>query len=104
MPMSTLLPIQPEWLPMSLVPGKKLTDAEFERLCFSSDLIQFERTRDGEILLNAPAGGGTSSGNAEIIVQLRVWWKTHRTQDVSSARMVASFCRTDPCSARMRLT
>ncbi len=78
MPMSTLLPIQPEWLPMSLVPGKKLTDEEFEQLCFSSDLIQFERTRDGEILMNAPAGGGTSSGNAEIIGQLLAWWKTHR--------------------------
>ena len=78
MPMSMLLPIQPEWLPMSLVPGKKLTDAEFEQLCFSSDLIQFERTRDGEILMNAPAGGGTSDGNAEVIAQLRVWWKAHR--------------------------
>ncbi len=78
MRMSTLLPIQPDWLPMSLIPAKRLSDAEFEQLCFSSDLIQFERTKDGEIIMNAPTGGGMSSGNAEISAQLHSWWKSHR--------------------------
>jgi Uma2 family endonuclease len=78
MAMSTVLPLPPAWLPMSLVPGRKLTDAEFEELCFSNDLIQFERTRHGEILMNAPSGMGTTDGNCEIIFQLRAWWKTHR--------------------------
>ena len=55
-----------------------LSDAEFEALCQANDLIQFERTREGEILMHSPSGGFTSDGNAEIIAQLRVWWKTHR--------------------------
>ncbi len=78
MSMSTLVPLRPSWLPMTLVPEKRLTDAEFEELCFSNDLIQFERTRDGEIVMNPPTAMGTSDGNAEITAQLRVWWKTHR--------------------------
>jgi Uma2 family endonuclease len=63
---------------MSLVPGRALTDAEFEELCLFNDLIQFERTKDGEILMNPPTAMGTTDGNAEIIFQLRAWWKTHR--------------------------
>jgi Uma2 family endonuclease len=63
---------------MSLKPGKSLTDAEFEELCFSNDLIQFERTKDGEVIMHAPTASGTSDGNSEINAQLRAWWKTHR--------------------------
>ncbi len=55
-----------------------LTDAEFEALCAANDLVHFERTREGEILMHPPAGGFTSQGNAEIVSQLRSWWKTHR--------------------------
>jgi Uma2 family endonuclease len=32
--------------------------------------------------VHAPAGGFTSSANAEIISQLRAWWKTHRRGQV----------------------
>ena len=28
--------------------------------------------------MNAPAGSGSSDGNAEIVYQLRAWWKQHR--------------------------
>ena len=55
-----------------------LTDAEFEALCAASDWFRFERTREGEILMNPPAGGFTSRGNVEILAQLQSWWKTHR--------------------------
>jgi Uma2 family endonuclease len=55
-----------------------LTDAEFEALCRANDSIRFERTREGEILMNPPAGGFTSEGNAEIVRQLRNWWTIHR--------------------------
>ena len=67
---------------MSLVPGKPLSDAEFEEFRFSNELIQFERTKNGEILLHAPTAGGTSDGNSEIDYQLRAWWKTHRRGSV----------------------
>jgi Uma2 family endonuclease len=73
----TLLPIGAE-TPRSLVLNPPLTDAEFEALCAANDLIYFERTREGEILMQSPAGGFTSDGNAEIVSQLRSWWKTHR--------------------------
>jgi Uma2 family endonuclease len=72
-----LLTIEAE-LPRSVVLDPPLSDAEFEALCAANDLIRFERTREGEILMNPPSGGFTSDGNAEIVSQLRSWWKTHR--------------------------
>jgi Uma2 family endonuclease len=73
----TLLPIDAA-TPRSLVLDPPLTDAELEALCAASDWFGFERTREGEILMHPPAGGFTSDGNAEIVSQLRSWWKTHR--------------------------
>lgn len=75
--MNTVLSIEAE-LPRSLVLDPPLTDAEFEALCAANDLVHFERSREGEILMHPPAGGFTSEGNAEIVSQLRSWWKTHR--------------------------
>jgi Uma2 family endonuclease len=73
----TLLPIDAA-TPRSLVLDPPLTDAELQALCAASDWFSFERTREGEILMHPPAGGFTSDGNAEIVSQLRSWWKTHR--------------------------
>lgn len=75
--MRDLLPIGAE-TPRSLVVNPPLTDAEFEALCLASEWFRYERTREGEILVNPPAGGFTSQGNAEITAQLHSWWKTHR--------------------------
>lgn len=55
-----------------------MSDDEFEALCFSNDTIQFERTKDGEILMHSPTRVDTSDGNSEINRQLRNWWITHR--------------------------
>ncbi len=82
--MVALLPIDAV-IPRSLVLEPPLTDAEFEALCAANDLIFFERTREGEILMHPPAGGFTSDGNAEIVSQLRSWWKTHRRGRVFDA-------------------
>ena len=82
--MHTVLSIQAE-LPRSLILDPPLTDGEFEALCAANDLIYFERTREGEILMHSPAGGFTSDGNAEIVSQLRSWWKTHRRGRVFDA-------------------
>jgi hypothetical protein len=70
--MSTLLRMDAETLPRTLVFTPPLTETEFEVLCRESDNIRFERTKDGTIWMNPPAGGWTSDGNAEIIHQLEV--------------------------------
>ncbi len=75
--MVTLLPIGAE-TPRSLVLDPPLTDGEFEALCAANDLIFFERTREGEILMHSPTGGFTSRGNGELFGQLYSWWKMHR--------------------------
>lgn len=78
--MSTILEIPK--LVSSVVLDPPLTDEEFEKLSASSELVKFERAKDGKIIVNAPTGGDSSSGNSEITHQLRAWWKTHRTGKV----------------------
>jgi Uma2 family endonuclease len=73
----TLLPVDAE-TPRRLVLDPPLTDAQFQELCFSNDWFRYERTREGEILMRPPSGGFTSSANAEITGELRLWWKTHQ--------------------------
>jgi Uma2 family endonuclease len=65
-------------LPTRLILESPLSDEEFECLAMTNDFMQLERTRNGEIILNAPAGGYTGNGNSEIIFQLQAWWKTHK--------------------------
>jgi len=67
-----------ESLPASLGLQRPLSDEAFEALCFANDFFTLERTREGEILVHAPAAAATGDGNAEIVYQLRAWWKTHR--------------------------
>ena len=74
--MSTILEIPK--LPSSVMLDPPLTDEEFEKLCAANDLVRLERTKEGKIIVNAPAGGDTGSGNSEIITQLTVWWRDHR--------------------------
>jgi Uma2 family endonuclease len=62
----------------SIVLDPPLSDEEFERLCERSEFALLERTKEGTIVVNAPAGGMTSDGNSEINRQLRTWWKQHR--------------------------
>jgi Uma2 family endonuclease len=73
----TLLPVDAE-TPRSLVLDPPLTDAQFQELCAANDWFRYERTREGEILMHPPTGSFTSDGNAEIVLQLRSWWKTRR--------------------------
>ena len=75
--MSAFLEI-PALPPRSIVLHPPLSDKEFERLCESCEFGSVERTREGTIIVNAPAGGMTSDGNSEINQQLRAWWKQHR--------------------------
>ena len=75
--MSAFLEI-PALPPRSIVLHPPLSDEEFERLCESCEFGSVERTKEGTIIVNAPAGGMTSDGNSEINQQLRAWWKQHR--------------------------
>lgn len=68
----------PAETPRSIVLHPSLSDAEFEPLCERSDFAFLERSKEGAIIVNAPAGGMTSDGNSEINQQLRAWWKQHR--------------------------
>jgi Uma2 family endonuclease len=56
-----------------------------EALCAANHGFQFERTRQGAIRVNPPTELATSDGNAEIIHQLRAWWKTHRKGRVADS-------------------
>ena len=55
-----------------------LTDEEFEEMCFSTPGAKLERTKEGTIVVNPPAGLATGDGNSEINFQLRAWWTQHR--------------------------
>jgi Uma2 family endonuclease len=68
----------PAETPRSIVLHPPLSDAEFERLCEKSDFAFLERSKEGAIIVNAPAGGMTSDGNREITTQISLWWKNHR--------------------------
>jgi len=75
--MSTTLeiPTPPRILVLESEPP--LSDEEFEKLCLANDLFRFERTKDGKIEVNPPAGGFTGDANREIIHQLSTWWDQH---------------------------
>jgi Uma2 family endonuclease len=64
--------------PRSIVLTPPLSDEEFEKLCERCNGSSLERTKEGTINVNAPAGGTTSNGNSEINRQLRNWWIGHR--------------------------
>jgi Uma2 family endonuclease len=64
---------------IALVVTPALTKLEFEELCAANSDLNLERTKEGGIVLNAPASSGAADANAEITAQLRFWWKTHRS-------------------------
>ena len=61
--------------PTKLVIEPRLTDEAFEELCFRNADLPLERTKEGVILVNAPAGFDSDAGNAEVIYQLKAWAK-----------------------------
>jgi hypothetical protein len=54
--MSTLPRIEVETRPRSLIVDPPFSDAEFERFCLGNDGFQIERTHEGVIHVNPPAG------------------------------------------------
>jgi Uma2 family endonuclease len=64
--------------PRAIVLTPPLSDEEFERMCEKTRFASLERSKEGTIIVNAPAGSMTSDGNREITTQLSNWWKQHR--------------------------
>jgi Uma2 family endonuclease len=83
--MSTLLPVDARLSTRTLVFDPPLTDAQLEEFCRLNDNVQIERTREGVIHMNPPAGLFTGDGNAEIIRQLRNWWVSHKSGRVTDS-------------------
>jgi Uma2 family endonuclease len=65
-------------IPDRIIVEPLLSNEEFEEMCAANGNLRLERTREGVILVNAPAGSATSDGNSEITYQLRAWWRSHR--------------------------
>lgn len=77
--------LEVEALPRILVWAQPVSDDQLEALCAANQGFQFERTKEGEIRVNPPTELSTSDGNAEIIHQLRLWWKSHRKGKVADS-------------------
>jgi Uma2 family endonuclease len=61
--------------PKKLIIEPRLSDEAFERLCLLNADLPLERTREGEIVVNAPAGFDGDESNTEFIYQLKAWAK-----------------------------
>jgi Uma2 family endonuclease len=75
--MRTLPRLEANVLPRSIVIAPKMSDPDFEEFCLKNENVRIERTSDGVIRMNPPAGGLTGDGNSEIVYQLRGWWHGH---------------------------
>jgi Uma2 family endonuclease len=73
--MSTILEIPIPKLQNTVVFDPPLTDEEFERMSMANELVKLERTKEGKIVVNPPAGANSSSGNTELVYQLKAWRK-----------------------------
>ncbi|HEY0794453.1 MAG TPA: Uma2 family endonuclease [Acidisarcina sp.] len=100
--MSTLPQLEATMLPRNVVIDPPMSDADFEEFCLTNQNVQIERASDGVIRMNAPAGGLTGDGNAEIVYQLRSWWHQHhrgRVFDSSTGFYLADGSVLSPDSA-----
>ena len=102
--MNPLLHLDIEALPERLVWNPPLSDEEFEALCFENDSVKLERTKEGRILMHAPASDDTSTANSEIIRQLGNWWDGHgrgRVYDSNGGFFLADKSMLSPDAAYM---
>jgi Uma2 family endonuclease len=83
--MSTITPFEVDITPRRLVVDPPMSDAELESFCSANDLFQIERSRDGVIWMNPPAGRETTSANSEITGQLYIWWREHERGQVADS-------------------
>ena len=87
-------------IPTKLVITPHLSDVEFEQLCAANADVPLERTKEGEIVVNAPAGFDSSSANAEITYQLRAGGRSTAEEESPAQALERSF-RTGYLSIQM---
>jgi len=77
-----MVTVEETYLPVTLnAPG--LTDAQFQEFCEQYSDYFLEYTSEGELIIMPPTDPETSSQNAEITTQLRVWSKARRDGKVT---------------------
>jgi Uma2 family endonuclease len=80
--MSTISPLQ-NGLVVDFSPlATKVSDKEFAELCRLNPELQFERTREGELVVISPTGGKTGRRNAKLIVAFGVWAEREGTGQI----------------------
>ena len=62
-----------------------LTDELLMRIGDLNEPWRFERSADGGLVVNLPAGGESAKSESELGMQTRMWWRGHRDGDVFSA-------------------
>ncbi|HUM47897.1 MAG TPA: Uma2 family endonuclease [Chitinophagales bacterium] len=50
-----------------------MTEEEFFNFCQQNDVLRIERTSNGEVVLNEPAGNYTSNFNVRLSTRLEIW-------------------------------
>lgn len=66
-------------LTLRLDPAVHLSDDQLLEICRLNRDLRIERTSRGDLVMMAPAGGGSGERNAEIVFQLRKWAKEDGT-------------------------
>jgi Uma2 family endonuclease len=66
-------------LTLRLDPAVRLSDDQLLEICRLNRDLRIERTSQGDLVMMAPAGGGSGERNAEIVYQLRKWAKEDGT-------------------------
>ena len=53
--------------------AEPISDGLFEQLCSETDLLEFERSAEGDLIITLPAGYFSPDVEAVLLTQLRVW-------------------------------
>lgn len=75
--MATVIPMDVSFGPRTVVVAPAFSDEELERFCSANDDVRIERRKDGVLVMNPPVGLQSGDANAEIIAQLRNWWRAN---------------------------
>ncbi len=62
-------------LKLDITPFMPISDNQFFEFCQQNRDLRIELTKEGELVVMSPAGGGSSYRNAEITYQLKNWSK-----------------------------
>lgn len=64
---------------------RKMTHDEFWEFCARNPGLRAELTKEGDVVIMAPTGFGSSETNSEIVYQLKAWAKKDRSGTVTES-------------------